>query len=1017
MKVQNLKLFLILFIYLFTIHEALAQRTPDPNVGNRRNTRQGIMDGNLVRTLFKNHGEVADWPNQPSGEWPKGSGHSYVDGVPIIVQVETRDIHGNIIHPMETMYREFIDLSPDLVPWGWAPLPGYFNPAQDKPALSDDPNTWPAFWPDRPPSWAGFWNGFFGKGVFNAQLETYFVFDDDPDEEFDFYPDSTDHERRGAGLEVATRGFQWSNVLAEDTIFWLYEITNEGTTDYQKTIYAQYVDWGVGGTDDSGDDSGSFDTKLDIAFAWDEDNRGTPGNWTPVGVAGYGFLESPGNGTDGIDNDEDGIVDERRDDGIDNDHDWRPFTDRNNNGKWDPGEPLNDDLGADGVGPFDLQYTGPDEGEGDGIPTPGEPNFDATDPDESDQIGLTGFSIFPVHFYELWNDEENWTVFTEALPPRNELLRSVNLGMFFSSGLFPLRAGQTESFSMALMFAEDEDDLARTKKTVQQIFDADYRFAEPPFKATLTAVPGDGKVTLYWDDVAEKSFDRFLREHDFEGYNIYRATDPEFLEPRIITDSFGNLTFRKPIAQFDLKDGIKGPHLADINGIKFNLGNDTGLRHVWTDTNVQNGQTYYYAVVAYDRGFIDTTATGAIEGIPPSETTAIIKTDILGNVIATDINTAVVVPNAPAAGYIPPQIPSSSELTHSGPATGFIQPNLVDHRLIKDNTTYQVVFKENTPFHTASRPTFSIINKSSGQVLFENLELIDYGQVSPFFDGLTVTLYNDTTVTLIDSLTGWVIGNSNYTVNIGFDPVFAGRNVALPNDYELRFFDTVVDTSIRLLFGQREIPTNFQIINTTEQIAEDFLFFDRDHDGEFTPGDKVVIVEGDSIGTKPLRSTFKTSWSIFFSLDSTVTEPVPPQPGDIFQFKTTKPFRNGEVFEFTVRAQQFSREKAKNELDRIAVVPNPYVIAASWEPPNRFKFGRGERRISFIHLPPKCTIRIYTVRGQLVDTIEHDSDIDDGAETWDLVSKDGMDIAYGLYIFHVEAPGIGTKIGKFAIIK
>ncbi|RMD93999.1 MAG: hypothetical protein D6813_03040, partial [Calditrichaeota bacterium] len=413
MKVQNLKLFLILFIYLFTIHEALAQRTPDPNVGNRRNTRQGIMDGNLVRTLFKNHGEVADWPNQPSGEWPKGSGHSYVDGVPIIVQVETRDIHGNIIHPMETMYREFIDLSPDLVPWGWAPLPGYFNPAQDKPALSDDPNTWPAFWPDRPPSWAGFWNGFFGKGVFNAQLETYFVFDDDPDEEFDFYPDSTDHERRGAGLEVATRGFQWSNVLAEDTIFWLYEITNEGTTDYQKTIYAQYVDWGVGGTDDSGDDSGSFDTKLDIAFAWDEDNRGTPGNWTPVGVAGYGFLESPGNGTDGIDNDEDGIVDERRDDGIDNDHDWRPFTDRNNNGKWDPGEPLNDDLGADGVGPFDLQYTGPDEGEGDGIPTPGEPNFDATDPDESDQIGLTGFSIFPVHFYELWNDEENWTVFTE----------------------------------------------------------------------------------------------------------------------------------------------------------------------------------------------------------------------------------------------------------------------------------------------------------------------------------------------------------------------------------------------------------------------------------------------------------------------------------------------------------------------------------------------------------------------------------------------------------------------------
>ena len=79
----------------------------------------------------------------------------------------------------------------------------------------------------------------------------------------------------------------------------------------------------------------------------------------------------------------------RRDNNIDDNHNWSPFTDLNGNGKWDLGEPLNDDLGADGVGPYDLQYTGPDEGEGDGMPTHGEPNFDETDKDESDQIGLT----------------------------------------------------------------------------------------------------------------------------------------------------------------------------------------------------------------------------------------------------------------------------------------------------------------------------------------------------------------------------------------------------------------------------------------------------------------------------------------------------------------------------------------------------------------------------------------------------------------------------------------------------
>jgi len=52
-----------------------------------------------------------------------------------------------------------------------------------------------------------------------------------------------------------------------------------------------------------------------------------------------------------------------------------------------------------------------------------------------------------------------------------------------------------------------------------------------------------------------------------------------------------------------------------------------------------------------------------------------------------------------------------------------------------------------------------------------------------------------------------------------------------------------------------------------------------------------------------------------------------------------------------------------------------------------------------------------------VDVIEHYGTKIDGAESWDLVSKDGMDIAYGIYIYHVEAPGIGEKIGKFAVIK
>jgi hypothetical protein len=40
-----------------------------------------------------------------------------------------------------------------------------------------------------------------------------------------------------------------------------------------------------------------------------------------------------------------------------------------------------------------------------------------------------------------------------------------------------------------------------------------------------------------------------------------------------------------------------------------------------------------------------------------------------------------------------------------------------------------------------------------------------------------------------------------------------------------------------------------------------------------------------------------------------------------------------------------------------------------------------------------------------------------GLHAWDLLTKDDLDAAPGVYIYHVEAPGIGEKIGRFALIK
>ena len=89
----------------------------------------------------------------------------------------------------------------------------------------------------------------------------------------------------------------------------------------------------------------------------------------------------------------------------------------------------------------------------------------------------------------------------------------------------------------------------------------------------------------------------------------------------------------------------------------------------------------------------------------------------------------------------------------------------------------------------------------------------------------------------------------------------------------------------------------------------------------------------------------------------------------------------------------------------------------SWEPANPYANGRGPRELHFINLPESCTIRIFSIRGQLVQTLEHNSGLANGTVIWDMLTKDNLDIAYGIYIYHIDAGDLGSKVGKFAVIK
>ena len=78
--------------------------------------------------------------------------------------------------------------------------------------------------------------------------------------------------------------------------------------------------------------------------------------------------------------------------------------------------------------------------------------------------------------------------------------------------------------------------------------------------AEVTVEAGDGYVRLSWNDVPERAADPVTGEFDFEGYRVYRSTDPEFRDPRVVSTGTGSgpLGNGRPVAQFDLENGRRG---------------------------------------------------------------------------------------------------------------------------------------------------------------------------------------------------------------------------------------------------------------------------------------------------------------------------------------------------------------------------------------------------------------------------------------------------------------------------
>jgi hypothetical protein len=110
---------------------------------------------------------------------------------------------------------------------------------------------------------------------------------------------------------------------------------------------------------------------------------------------------------------------------------------------------------------------------------------------------------------------------------------------------------------------------------------------------------------------------------------------------------------------------------------------------------------------------------------------------------------------------------------------------------------------------------------------------------------------------------------------------------------------------------------------------------------------------------------------------------------------------------------------AAQTLADVYVVPNPYKGSAAWDLAET-NFEPTGRRVKFFNLPERASIRIYTLAGDHVITLDHDDSVadDNGMTSWNLVSKNNQDTVSGVYIYHVTSKVDGSeKVGKLVIIR
>jgi hypothetical protein len=572
-------------------------------------------------------------------------------------------------------------------------------------------------------------------------------------------------------------------------------------------------------------------------------------------------------------------------------------------------------------------------------------------------VGMTSFNTGQWEFLPTTDIERYRLIanddFDESLPPTDQ---------YYVQGVkgFDLAAGQTVRIDFVMAAGPNAELLKSVVEKAQTLYANRFIASRPPDAAHLRAAAGNHAVTLKWDNTAEASIDPATGIQDFKGYKVFRSTD--------LGATWGTL---KVNADYSV-----GP---DYVPLKIYLSDDFGrICHSFAETDLVNGKEYWYAVVAFDSSSQELDFTSG----NPSNSANIVR----------------VFPRSNPLGYETPQ--ASIEHTYAGTweaSFDSVTVIIVDESAITGDQ-YAVTFS------TDCFPTWNLIDLTTGDTVLAAQDQFegDHGTY-PIADGLQIAVANPRVPDTVYQ-SGFATEGQT-TLSPLFLEQFSssyGCNDNFRNDVELRFTETG-STGYDWFTGD-PVSLPFEVWNVVTNTQLGVWIADWSGDGAWTQDDEdyIILTNYDYDGGAFHPEVLEEYLTWITALDHLDT----PAIGDVLRIDGPRLMSADDQFVFS--SYKIVGSQAERDITTIRVVPNPYLGQASWET------SEGVRKLQFVNLPEECSIRIYTLAGELIRTLEHANGT--GTEDWNMLSEGGRGIASGVYLYNVQSD-YGHFTGKFAVIK